>query len=245
MIALMAVLSIPVYFLYVNFIVPVNVTIHELFSNPSRYDGREVRIEGLLLKTWFINTLFHNLTDAGYGIAVSSSADTDLDAYVGLKILVQGKFRYHPKLLDAPSLQIEVSTIHIEKGEPHFFLQFERIGGIAGFQEVFLLDNNATASFLSRGVTIWRKQLSPEEYQEIIHIVLDSGFLSLEEDAYDPKEGVADFFAYRLKVIIASDTKLQSKALSWVDEWASKEPLPSNLTRLMAELRAFLASIYG
>ncbi|MEM2926964.1 MAG: hypothetical protein QXO94_05840 [Candidatus Bathyarchaeia archaeon] len=245
MMAILAFFGLFVNILYINFIAPVNATVQELFSNPNRYSGRDVLVEGSLRKVWFLNAFLYNLTDAGYGIAVSSLADEDLDAYVGLKVLVQGKFRHRSQLLDSPSFLIEVSTIHATNGKPRFFLQFERSGGIAGFQEAFILDNNATASFFNRGIIIWQKKLSNEEFQEVIRIILDSGFLSLEKDAYDPKEGVADFFSYRLKVIIASDDKIQSKAVAWVDEWASKEPLPLDLTRLVAELKAFMASFHS
>jgi|GEM_PF-4673886 cytochrome c-type biogenesis protein CcmE len=245
LIALVVTSSLAIYLLLLNLLVPakVSVSVRQLLLSPKSYDGKEVRVEGLLKKAWIFNTFFYNLTDSQYAVVVSSSGDMDLDAYVGLKVLVQGKFRYLPQLLDAPRFRINVSEIQVMEGKPRFFLQFERSGGIAGFQEVFILDNNATASFLSRGVTLWQKTLSPEQFQEAIRIIQDNGFLSIQRDAYGPREGVADFFAYRLKVVLASDTKLKSNSVSWVDEWASKDPLPSNLTRLMAELRAFLASI--
>ena len=241
LILIAAISSITVYFFYVNYIGPVYGTVRELVSNPDRYNGREVRIEGFLRKTWFTNRLYHNLSDAGAGIPISGNMD--LDAYVGLRIYVEGRFRHQAQASDAPKMLIEVTSLSVREGSPHFFLQFERVGGITGSHDIYIIDNNSTAFFLSRGRQYLQQGLSQNQLQKASQIILNNSFLSLKGNIFEARDNAADYFTYSLKVILSSGSKLESKSVVWVDEWASVEPLPSNLTKVQWDLKNYFVSL--
>jgi len=232
-----------VYFLYIRSLGPIGVTVAGLLSDPGRYDGRQVRVEGFLRKSWFLNQLVHNLSDGSAGVAVTGSDGLDLDAYVGLGIVVEGRAEYRPQILGAPSLRVVASSVHAKEGSPHFFLQWEESGGPAGMHQVFMIDNNSTAFFLSRGQTLWEDAIGQTELQRAAKLAAENGFFSVPSDRYEARPGAMGYVTYSLKFVHASDSGLETKAVTWVDEWAAREALPSNLTRLQGELRAFAARL--
>jgi len=235
---LITISSLVAYLLFNNQTGPIPVKIKEITENPEHYHSKEVRIEGFLRKSWFMTYLIHNLTDNDSSIAVSS--EMDLDAYTGLSVALEGMINYEPKLLGGPKLRINADSVIEKDVPPHFFLQWEQMGGIAGLNSVFIIDNNSTVSHLRRGKLQLEKTLNQSEIQRVTQIIVENGFLSIQEDQYTAKDNAADYFTYKLKVILLSDTQLQTKTVTWVDEWASEEALPDNLKLVQAELQKFI-----
>ena len=230
--------SLIVYLILNNQIGPIHAKIVEITQNPEYYHGKEVRIEGFLRKSWFMTYLIHNLTDSDSSLAVSS--EMDLDAYTGLNIALEGKVNYEPKLLGGPKLRLNVDSV-ISKGDsPQFFLQWEQMGGIAGLNDVFVIDNNSTAYHLKRGKLHLETALNQSELRKVNQTIIENRFLSIQENQYTAKDNVADYFTYKLKVILLSDQRLQTKTVTWVDEWASEKTLPDNLKTVQAELQQFI-----
>ncbi len=229
--------SLAVYLLF-NQTGPIPVKIKDITENPEYYHHKEVKIEGILRKSWFMTYLIHNLTDADSSITASS--EKDLDAYTGLNVELEGIVNYEPKLLGGPKLSINVNSMIEMDVPPHFFFQWEQMGGIAGLNDVFIIDNNSTVSHLRRGKINLENTLNYSELQRVTQIIVENGFLSIEEDQYTAKDNAADYFTYKLKVILLSDSQLQTKTVIWVDEWASEETLPDNLKLVQAELQQFI-----
>ena len=217
---------------------PIPVKIKEIIENPEHYHSKEVRVEGILRKSWFTTYLIHNLTDADSSMAVSS--EKDLDAYTGLSVELEGTINYEPKLLGGLKLRINVESITERDDPPHFFLQWEQMGGISGLNNIFIIDNNSTVSHLRRGKLQLEKTLNQSEIQRVTKIIAENGFFSIEEDQFTAKGDAADYFTYKLKVILPSDSQLQTKTVTWVDEWASEETLPNNLKIVQTELQQFI-----
>ncbi|MEM2905170.1 MAG: BsuPI-related putative proteinase inhibitor [Candidatus Bathyarchaeia archaeon] len=232
-----------VYFLFLNPPGPMEVTLGALISDPGRYDGKEVRVEGSLRKTWLLSRLIHNLSDGPAGVAVISPAEMDLDAYVGLKILVEGRVQYRSQVLDAPRLLLEASSVKVKGGSPRFFLQWERSGGLEGLHRTVMMDNNSTVFLLSRGETVWQGGLSEGQLQKLMQLLDENGFFSVQGDRYEARQAAADYSTFSLKVFRVSGSRNESKAVTWVDEWAAEEALPQSLTRLQRELEGFLAAL--
>ena len=225
-------------YLFFNQTGPIPVKIKDITENPDYYHSKEVRVEGVLRKSWFMTYLIHNLTDAGSSIAVSS--EEDLDAYMGLRVELEGMVNYEPKLLGGPKLRINAESVREKDGFPRFFLQWEQIGGISGLNDVFIIDNNSTLSHIRRGEIQSEKTLNQNEIQIVTQIIVENGFLSIQEDQYTAKEDAADYFTYKLKVILLLDSQLRTKTVTWVDEWASEATLPNNLKIVQIELQQFI-----
>ena len=234
--------AVAVYFLYINPLGPIDVTVGAFLSDPARYNDREVRVEGSLCKSWFLTRLIHNLSDAGAGVAVTAQV-VDLDAYIGLRVVVEGRFRYRPNIVGGPNLIVEAATVRVKQGSTQFFLQWERTGGIAGLHQFFIIDHNSTAFIIDWGRTLLEKSLNASLLQSVTRIITENGFLTLQRERYEARQDTADYFTYSLKVVRASGSQLESKAVTWVDEWASKEPLPLNLTRLQSQLEPFIIAL--
>lgn len=231
-------ISILASYLLFNQTGPIPVKIKDITENPEYYHHKEVKIEGILRKSWFMTYLIHNLTDADSSITASS--EKDLDAYTGLFVAIEGMVNYEPQLLGGPKLRINVDSVTERDDPPHFFLQWEQMGGIAGLENVFIIDNNSTAFLFRRGNICLENMLNQSEIQRVTRIIIENGFLSIQEDQYTAKDDAADYFAYELKVILLSNSQLQKKTVTWVDEWASEEALPDNLKLVQAELQQFI-----
>jgi len=233
--------SLVAYFIFNNQTKPIPIKIIEITQNPEYYHGKEVRIDGFLCKSWFMTYLIHNLTGSDSSIAVSG--EMDLDAYTGLNIAVEGRINYEPKLLGGSKLRLNAESVISMGDSPRFFLQWEQMGGIAGLNDVFIIDNNSTVHYLRRGKLHLETTLNQSELQKVNQIIVESGFPSIQEDQYTAKDNAADYFAYKLKVILLSDQQLQTKTVTWVDEWASEETLPNNIKLVQTEMQQFIEHI--
>ncbi|MGQ9514702.1 MAG: BsuPI-related putative proteinase inhibitor [Thermoproteota archaeon] len=128
------------------------------------------------------------------------------------------------------------------EGSSNLFLQFERIGGIAGLHDSFIVDNNGTASMYVADDLVWRARLSVQKIEKLKSLILDNRLLD-QEVRILPKKDSADYFTYHLKVILQTQEGLDSNEVSWVDEWASATELPQYITNFQKELRDFIRGI--
>jgi len=97
-------------------------------------------------------------------------------------------------------------------------LIYTRSGGIAGFAEKLVVYQDGEAVFSSKTQVIEGK-VSEEDMRELLKSLDELRKIGNAE--YEPKEGVADFFCYTLSS--------KGLSISWVDPWASKEEIPSQL----------------
>jgi len=103
-------------------------------------------------------------------------------------------------------------------------ITWSRSGGFAGIDETLTIGSDGSASLSSNFLGDSEFTLTDAEWEELISLIEDSGFLELEA-TYGAKAGVADFFSYSLTV----DMDSTSKEVLWVDEWAAKGGLPERL----------------
>jgi hypothetical protein len=103
-------------------------------------------------------------------------------------------------------------------------ITWSRSGGFAGIDETLTIGSDGSASLSSNFMGDSEFTLTEAEWEELISLIEDSGFLELEA-TYGAKAGVADFFSYSLTV----DMDSTSKEVLWVDEWAAKGGLPERL----------------
>ena len=101
---------------------------------------------------------------------------------------------------------------------------WSRSGGFAGLDETLTIGSDGSASLSSNFLGDDEFTLTDAEWEELVTLIEDSGFIELEA-TYGAKAGVADFFSYSLTVDMGST----SKEVQWVDEWAAKEGLPEIL----------------
>ncbi len=101
---------------------------------------------------------------------------------------------------------------------------WSRSGGFAGLDETLTIGSDGSASLSSNFLGDAEFTLTDAEWEELVTLIEDSGFIELEA-TYGAKAGVADFFSYSLTV----DMGLTSKEVQWVDEWAAKGGLPEIL----------------
>jgi len=103
-------------------------------------------------------------------------------------------------------------------------IAWSRSGGFAGIDETLTIGSDGSASLSSNFLGDSEFTLTEAEWEELVALIEDSGFMELEA-TYGAKAGVADFFSYSLTV----DMDSTSKEVLWVDEWAAKGGLPEML----------------
>jgi len=103
-------------------------------------------------------------------------------------------------------------------------ITWSRSGGFAGIDETLTIGPDGSASLSSNFLGDSEFTLTEAEWEELVALIEDSGFMELEA-TYGAKAGVADFFSYSLTV----DMDSTSKEVLWVDEWAAKGGLPEML----------------
>ena len=104
---------------------------------------------------------------------------------------------------------------------------WSRSGGFAGIDETLTIGSDGSIALSSNLLGDTEFTLTEAEWDELVALIEDSGFMELEA-TYGAKAGVADFFSYSLTVEMDST----SKQVQWVDEWASKGVLPEGLAEV-------------
>ncbi|MCS7102768.1 MAG: hypothetical protein NZ992_02665 [Candidatus Korarchaeum sp.] len=99
-------------------------------------------------------------------------------------------------------------------------MTYTKAGGFAGMSEVLTIYPDGRASLQSKNVGVKEIKLSGEEV-EAVKLMLNE-LKSMGSLSYEARQGVADFFLHS----IVSD----GLEISWVDQWASRDELPFQLT---------------
>jgi len=217
------------------------VTVSQILASPKDYDGRQLEIEGILSKTIqpFGNPF---LLNDGTGEITVYHATLNLDQYLGLSVRVAGKVVYSPDIVDAPRVAVEVTSISSAQ-KPSLYVEWTRAGGVAGLQDTYIVDNLGRASAYRNMRLSWTHNLTQTQEQRLRAIIAGGGFFAAKQEDYGARHDVTDFFSHRLRVILSMDGSLQENDLSWVDEWASKIPLPKGLTEVQQDLGAFFSEL--
>lgn len=113
-----------------------------------------------------------------------------------------------------------------------FSLLFNRTGGFAGVDDTLTVNAAGGVTFSSRYGTSLNATLNAFEFSHLKQEVR-TYLYKIQPMIFHPRNGSADFFAYRL-IVKSGD---QTSQLSWVDEWASTEPIPSELRTLQQTLQ--------
>ncbi len=114
-------------------------------------------------------------------------------------------------------------------------LRFEYVksGGIAGINQELAFDSKAgvITFYQSTLGSTEEKRLSDAKVQELRQAVADSGFFAMDI-VYPPRQGPADYFSYSLTVTMDGLTH----SVSWVDDFASAQPVPTGLKNVVSEI---------
>jgi hypothetical protein len=120
-------------------------------------------------------------------------------------------------------------------------LKFEYIksGGIAGINEKLAFDSETgVISFFQSVInTTEEKTLSEIKVQELRQTIAGSGFYAFD-DVYPPRQGPADYFSYKLNITMDGRTH----SVSWVDDFATAEPVPEGLKNIVSKLEQAFSS---
>ncbi len=119
-----------------------------------------------------------------------------------------------------------------------FSVQYVRTGGFAGANDVLTIDDTGRALYVSRFGQSFNASLTQSELTDL-KSVLAANLGSIQTGVIHPKSGVADFFSYDLTVTVGG----KQAHLSWVDGWASAEPLPPELQTIQQALLATIAGL--
>ena len=116
-----------------------------------------------------------------------------------------------------------------------FSLQFVRTGGIAGANDVLIVDSSGLATYSSRFGPAFNASLSSSEIHELEQ-VLNTNLGAIQPGVFHSKSGAADFFWYSLDVTVGGKTT----HISWMDEWATSEPFPDGLRAIQQALQGII-----
>jgi hypothetical protein len=104
---------------------------------------------------------------------------------------------------------------------------WQRIGGFIGLNEEMDMAADGSVSYTSDKFGDAEIVLTEDEIEELLD---KADFIT--DRAYYAKQGVADFYNYRVTLQTASG----KSTVEWVNEWASKAALPNELTELQIHL---------
>jgi hypothetical protein len=123
------------------------------------------------------------------------------------------------------------------QGSQNLKFEYVKSGGIAGVNERLTFDSKASLDFNTNVIKFYKgtsatteKQLSDAQVQKIRKTIAESGFFALA--SIPPKPGMADYFSYSLTVT----TEGVTHSVSWVDDFASSEPVPEDLKNIVSAI---------
>ncbi len=118
-----------------------------------------------------------------------------------------------------------------------FSVQYTRTGGFAGANDVLTIDDAGRAAYSSRFGGSFNASLTQSELADLKNVLAEN-LDSVQTSVIHPRNGTADFFSYGLTTTIDG----KQAHLSWVDGWASAEPLPPGLQAIQQYLQATIAA---
>jgi hypothetical protein len=115
-------------------------------------------------------------------------------------------------------------------------LKFEYVksGGVAGINQKLAFDSKtgAITFYQSTLNSTEEKWLPDAKVQELRQAIADSGFFAMDS-MYPPRQGPADYFSHSLTVTMEGGL---THSVSWVDDFASAQPVPEGLKNLVSEI---------
>jgi hypothetical protein len=130
------------------------------------------------------------------------------------------------------------------QGSHELKFEYVKSGGIAGINERLAFDSMAQFDSKTNVITFFQgtsggteKQLSDAQVQEIREAIAGSGFFAMD-GVYPPRQGPADYFSYSLTVTMDGRTH----SVSWVDDFASAEPVPEGLKDIVSKIEEAYAT---
>ena len=124
------------------------------------------------------------------------------------------------------------------QGSHELKFEYVKSGGIAGINERLAFDSMAQFDSKTNVITFFQgtsggteRQLSDAQVQEIREAIAGSGFFAMD-GVYPPRQGPADYFSYSLTVTMDGRTH----SVSWVDDFASAEPVPEGLKDIVSKI---------
>lgn len=130
------------------------------------------------------------------------------------------------------------------QGSHELKFEYVKSGGIAGINERLAFDSMASFDSKINVITFFQgtsggteKQLSYAQVQKIREAIAGSGFFAMD-GVYPPRQGPADYFSYSLTVTMDGRTH----SVSWVDDFASVEPVPGGLKDIVSKIEEAYAT---
>jgi len=175
-------------------------------------------VSGKAVFAFSVGTLIIGLA-AGY--FVFTSQNIDLRTQLSDALALVGSIR--DELADIQSNK-KVLESKLQYYKSPLLLEYTKSGGIAGIQESIAIDSDGNLA-LNKGEQKQVYTLSQQDLSDLKGIIIENGFFELEQTAYEPKRGTADFFSYELEVALGNSTN----AVNWVDDWATEQKIPDEL----------------
>lgn len=141
---------------------------------------------------------------------------------------------YQLTLVWRPSgMETKKVDVRIDSSRPELNLTWKRTGGIAGFNERFLLTLGGKATLENlKSEKKLSLSLTPSEHWALYESLKEYGLGGISPEEFRARGGVADYFSYELATVLDG----VEKRLKWVDLWAVQEPYPSSLVSIDSAL---------
>jgi hypothetical protein len=110
-------------------------------------------------------------------------------------------------------------------------LQYQRIGGIGGFDETWVIEGNGRVTHTGRGAGADR-QLTPDQMAQLLRAIRTAEMTSLDE-SYIPQNTCCDRFTHVLTMTLDGQTKTVRTLDGTPDEPAVLTDLLTTLTNLL------------
>lgn len=215
----------------------------DILSRPAAFNGSTVELRGRLEPYSTLPSRYAVLRDRTGALILSFPTEVPAQYLYG-ELTVKGRVLYMPER--APELWLYLEVASYQGTEVTLKVELHRTGGIAGLNELLVIEPDGEGRYLSnfRGEKFF--SLSMDQLLRLKALILGDDLQAIMPETYRAKPDAADYFAYSLTVTYYTDgQETANKTLSWVDEWALAEPLSVSLKRVWTGLQALAAEVLG
>ncbi|MEM2094116.1 MAG: hypothetical protein QXI32_02320 [Candidatus Bathyarchaeia archaeon] len=208
--------------------------ISDIFSQASAFNNTLVKLQGRLEpyppETWsFCPPTYCLLRDKTGAIVIVFPSEPPMKYLYG-KLNITGYVHYVPQAQE-PCLWLYIEVSSYCSLEASLRLELRRTGGIAGLDELFVVNPDGSGWYMRGQTEHAYFNMSSEQLLQLRALIIGNDLEEVKPEVYGPRQDVADYFSYTLNVTYFSDGKeVGRKTVSWVDEWALKEKPPEKLT---------------
>ena len=202
---------------------PEKITANEIKNAPSKWTGKNVQVEGMVVKDGLLSSPYL-LEDKAASLSISPKED--IDKYVGLRVQVAGIVRYNPNVFDASRTAVEIQLIKPLDSEPSFFVEIIKNGvddkGRPTTQRDLIYDNSGGLRIYETKVKIIAQTVVTQQRMEDIRkALLDANVFSMQQNTYLalPANEAMNFesFTYTVKVALKVGNEVKENKLTWPD----------------------------